>query len=224
MSSESHGRKRKLPLVKLALAAIAGLAAAAFVLRGLDVPAAADAGMASIRAAGPWVFFSAMAILPAVGMPLLVFTVTAGEAFGPQLGVGGVIAIALGVVAVNLVLGYTVARHVLRPVLKRLLAYYGYTVPRVTPENALQVALLVRLTPGPPYALQTAILGVAEMPFRLYMIVSWIALLPWVIGAIILGQGLFKGNFGAVLIGLGVLVAATVAVQWIRRKYASRGR
>lgn len=224
MSSELQGRKRKLPVIKLALAAIAGLAVAIFVLRGLDVRAAVDAGMTSIRAAGPWVFFTAMAILPALGMPLMVFTVTAGEAFGPQMGTGNVIAVSMLVVAFNLVLGYSVARYALRPVLKRLFAYYGYTVPRVTPENALQVALLVRLTPGPPYALQTGILGVAELPFRLYMIVSWLALLPWVIGAIILGQGLFKGNFGVVLIGLGVLVVASIAVQWIRRKFTRRGR
>jgi uncharacterized membrane protein YdjX (TVP38/TMEM64 family) len=224
MSSELQGGKRKLPVFKLALAAVLGLAAAAFVLRGLDVRAAADAGMASIRGAGPWVFFSAMAILPALGMPLLLFTVTAGEAFGPQLSVGGVIAITLAVLAFNLVLGYTIARHALRPVLRKLLAHYGYTVPRVTPENALQVALLVRLTPGPPYALQTAILGVAEMPFRLYMIVSWLAQVPWVIGAIILGQGLFKGNFRAVLIGIGVLVVAAVLVQWVRRKFMRHGR
>ena len=126
--------------------------------------------------------------------------------------------------AFNLALGYWVARYALRPVLSGVFKHYGYSVPRVTPDNALQVALLVRLTPGPPYALQTGILGVAELPFRLYMIVSWLALLPWVIGAIILGRGLFNGNFGAVLMGVGVLVAATIVLQWIRRKYARRAR
>ncbi len=224
MSSEEPEKKRRLPWVKIALAALVLLTVAVVVLRGLDLKALAVRGMAEIREAGPWVFFGAMAILPAFGMPMSIFTVPAGEAFGEQMGLGAVIAVSLAVVAFNLALGYWVARYALRPVLSGVFKHYGYSVPRVTPDNALQVALLVRLTPGPPYALQTGILGVAELPFRLYMIVSWLALLPWVIGAIILGRGLFNGNFGAVLMGVGVLVAATIVLQWIRRKYARRAR
>jgi uncharacterized membrane protein YdjX (TVP38/TMEM64 family) len=155
-------------------------------------------------------------------VPLSLFTISAGEAFGARMGLGGVIAVSLAAIAFNLAFGYWAARYALRPVLGSLLARYGYTVPRVTRENALQVALLVRLTPGPPYALQTGILGVAELPFRLYMIVSWLAVLPWVIGAIILGQGLFNGNMAAVIAGTGVIVAAVIAVQLIRRKFPRR--
>jgi uncharacterized membrane protein YdjX (TVP38/TMEM64 family) len=123
---------------------------------------------------------------------------------------------------VNLALAYWVSRYALRPALTALVARFGYTVPRVTPANALNVALLVRLTPGPPYPLQCFVLGIAEVPFRLYMIVSFLALLPWVLGAIILGQGLFQGNFKVAATGVGVLVVAVIAVQWARRKYFTR--
>jgi uncharacterized membrane protein YdjX (TVP38/TMEM64 family) len=110
----------------------------------------------------------------------------------------------------------------LRPLIAGLDKRYGYSVPRVTPENALSVLLVVRLTPGPPYPLQCYLLGIAESPFRLYMIVSWLALLPWVLGAIFLGRGLLNGNFRIAAMGAGVLVLAIVAVQWVRRKYARR--
>jgi uncharacterized membrane protein YdjX (TVP38/TMEM64 family) len=70
--------------------------------------------------------------------------------------------------------------------------------------------------------LQTGILGVAELPFRLYMIVSWLAVLPWAVGAIILGRSLFSGNVGGIFVGVGVLVVAVVAVQLVRRKFARR--
>jgi uncharacterized membrane protein YdjX (TVP38/TMEM64 family) len=222
MSFELAEKKRKLPVMKLVGAAIIGLVVAIFLLRGVEPRVVIDRGMAMIREAGPWVFFTAMTVLPAVGIPLSIFTISAGEAFGAQMGIGGVIAVSLAVIALNLALGYWVARYALRPVLCGLLARYGYSVPRVTPQNALQVALLVRLTPGPPYALQTGILGVAELPFRLYMIVSWMAVLPWAIGAIILGKGLFNGNVGGILVGVGVLVVAIVAVQLVRRKFARR--
>jgi uncharacterized membrane protein YdjX (TVP38/TMEM64 family) len=222
MSSDELGKKRRLPVVKLALAFVALLVVAALLLRGVDLRAFAERGMALIRDAGPVAFFSAMALMPALGMPMSFFTFPAGEAFADQMGMGNVVAVALVVVAFNLAFGYWVARYAFRPLLSALLSRYGYAVPRVTPENALHVVLLVRLTPGSPYALQTGILGVAEVPFRLYMIVSWLALVPWVVGAIVLGKGLFDGNIAALFMGLGLLVVAVVAVQLVRRKLARR--
>lgn len=214
--------KRKLPVAKLAIVGVLLLGVAVLVLRGVDLRSLSDQGMALIREAGPWVFFTAMAFLPAIGAPLLAFTITAGEAFRAELGLGTVIALALTAIAINLAFGYWLARQALRPLLVRLLERYGYAVPRVTPENAVSVTLLVRLTPGPPYALQAWILGCAEVPFRIFMLVSWLAVLPWAVGPIVLGEGLFKGNFKAVGIGLGLIVAAAVGVNLLRKKYARR--
>ncbi len=206
----------------LAALAVFSIVLAVLVLRGVDVRGLLDRGILVIRDFGAPVFFLAMAILPAFGVPMLAFTMTAGEAFEPQLGLPGVIAIALIAIAVNLALGYWVARYALRPVLAGLIKRYGYSVPRVTNENALTVTLLVRLTPGPPYALQACILGLAEVPFRLYLIVSWLAMVPWTLGGVILGKGLLSGKFGMAASGIGVLIVAVILVQIIRRKYFRR--
>jgi uncharacterized membrane protein YdjX (TVP38/TMEM64 family) len=208
--------------MKLVVVGVVLLGVAVMVLRGFDVRGLIDRGMMVIREAGPAVFFGAMAILPAFGAPMMAFTIPAGEAFAGRLGLGVVVAISLAAIAVNLALSYWVARYALRPLIAGLVKRYGYSVPRVTPENALSVLLVVRLTPGPPYPLQCYLLGIAEAPFRLYMIVSWLALLPWVLGAIFLGRGLLNGNFRIAAMGAGVLVLAIVAVQWVRRKYARR--
>lgn len=222
MSSPVSTPKRKIPIVPLAAIAGLGIVLAILVLRGVDVRGLLDRGILIIRDFGAPVFFLAMAILPAFGLPMLAFTMTAGEAFEPQLGLPGVIAIALIAIAVNLALGYWVARYALRPVLAGLIKRYGYSVPRVTKENALTVTLLVRLTPGPPYALQACILGLAEVPFRLYLIVSWLAMVPWTLGGVILGKGLLSGKFGMAASGIGVLIVAVILVQIIRRKYVRR--
>lgn len=222
MSSPVSTPKRKIPIVPLAAIAGLGIVLAILVLRGVDVRGLLDRGILIIRDFGAPVFFLAMAILPAFGVPMLAFTMTAGEAFEPQLGLPGVIAIALIAIAVNLALGYWVARYALRPVLAGLIKRYGYSVPRVTKENALTVTLLVRLTPGPPYALQACILGLAEVPFRLYLIVSWLAMVPWTLGGVILGKGLLSGKFGMAASGIGVLIVAVILVQIIRRKYVRR--
>jgi uncharacterized membrane protein YdjX (TVP38/TMEM64 family) len=133
-----------------------------------------------------------------------------------------VIALSLLCIGLNLSLGYWVARYALRPVLAGLIKRYGYSVPRVTKENALTVTLLVRLTPGPPYALQAIVLGLAEVPFKMYLLVSWLAMVPWGVGAIILGKGLFSGKFGLAASGIGVLIVAVIVVQIIRRKLARK--
>ncbi len=222
MSATEPTPKRKPPLLPLlALGALAG-AAAVLVLRGVDLRALLESMIGFIRDLGAPAFFLAMIVLPAVGMPMMAFTITAGEAFSPQLGMAGVITASLVCIAINLALGYWVARYALRPLLARLMTRYGYKVPRVTPENALTVTLLVRLTPGPPYPLQACVLGLAEVPFRLYLLVSWLVMVPWTLGAIMLGKGLFSGKFGVAATGVGVLVVAILLVQIVLRRLAAR--
>lgn len=209
-------------MIKLTAAAVALGGIALLVLRGVDLRALLDDILAAIRDAGPVAFFGAMIILPAFGAPMLAFTVPAGQAFGPQLGLDVVVLIAVASIALNLAFGYWVSRYALRPVVSRLLRRYGYTVPRVTPDNALSVTLLVRLTPGPPYAMQAWLLGCAEVPFRLYMIVSWLSVLPYAIAGIILGEGIFKGEIKILIAAVGLIVVIGVIVHWVRKRYSQR--
>jgi len=209
-------------LIKGGVLVLAVLVVGALALRGVPVRDGIDQGMTMVRSAGPWVFFFAMAVLPLFGAPLLAFTIPAGEAFAGQMTLGGVIAAALAAIALNLALTYWLAHRAVRPLLERLTERFGYTVPRVTPGNALTVALLVRLTPGPPFFLQSYLLGLAAIPFRLYMFVSWFCVLPWAVGAVVLGRGVLNGNFKMAVMGVGVIIATVAAVQLIRRKVAKR--
>jgi uncharacterized membrane protein YdjX (TVP38/TMEM64 family) len=176
-----------------------------------------EPAMVAIRMAGPWVYFTAMAVLP---LPLSWFTVPAGEAFAAQLTLGGVIAAGLAAVAVQQSLSYWIARYGLRPVVERYIRRHGRTVPRVTQDNALSIALFVRLTPGPPMILGSCLLALAELPFGLYLIVSWLVALPWVCAGVILGRGLLNGNITLVTSGAGLLAAAAISARLVlaRRK------
>jgi uncharacterized membrane protein YdjX (TVP38/TMEM64 family) len=222
MSSQIPPKKKKLPWLKLAVLAGVLLVGAALLLRGANPRELIDQGIGFIRAAGPVVFFAAMAILPAAGAPLMAFTLSAGEAFGAQLSMVGVIAVSLTMIALNLALTYWLARYALRPALTNLVTHYGYKIPSITEKNALSVSLVVRLTPGPPFFLQGYLLGLAEVPFRLYMVVSWLCVMPWAVGAIVMGQGILNGNFKVAATGFGLLVVAVVIVQVVRAKYAKR--
>jgi uncharacterized membrane protein YdjX (TVP38/TMEM64 family) len=222
MASDEPRARKKLPLVKLGIAAAVAVAVGIAVLRGMDYKVLEEQGLRLIRSAGPWAFFAGVAILPAFGAPLSAFTIMAGEVFAPLMTLGGVIAAAVVAIGINLALTYWMARYALRPLLSRLAERYGYKIPTVTKANALSIALAVRLTPGPPFFVQSYLLGLAQVPFRLYMIVSWLCILPWAIGLIVLGKGALNGNFKTVLYGVGVIVVATVVVQAIRKRYVPR--
>lgn len=55
-------------------------------LRGLDAKALYNQSVDLIRSFGPVAFFGAMAILPAIGCPITIFTISVGPVFGEQLG------------------------------------------------------------------------------------------------------------------------------------------
>ncbi len=231
MSSGAPAVSKKQLLMGLAVAFVLVTILGVVILRTANVPAlvtkthhAIDAGLAAIRGAGPWVFFLSMAILPAFGAPLMAFTIPAGEVFAAQMTMGGVIAATLTAIAANMALSYYLARYALRPILSKIIARWGYSVPKVTGSNALTAILVLRLTPGPPFFLQSYLLGLAEAPFKLYMIASWFSMIPMVVGAVILGKGIFSGNVKVALTGLGVLVVAIALIHWVRGKYFSRAK
>jgi uncharacterized membrane protein YdjX (TVP38/TMEM64 family) len=222
MPPDEPRARKKLPVLRLAAAALLVAAAAVLIARGFDYRGMAARAMDEIRAGGPLVFCAAIVALPAVGAPLSAFTLVAGEAFSRQMTMPGVLAAVLLSVAANLALTYWLARYALRPALSALARRYGYVIPAVTPANALSIALVLRLTPGPPFFMQSYILGLAAVPFRLYMVVSFLCITPWVVAFVVLGKGIFNGDFKLLIYGVGAIVAATAIVHMLRKRYAGR--
>ncbi len=89
-----------------------------------------DQGLTLIRDAGPVAFFTAMAILPALGAPILAFSLTVGPAFSEQLGMPAVVGFSLLALLINMALSYFLARRALRPLLQKLFVRLGYRLPR----------------------------------------------------------------------------------------------
>ncbi len=89
-----------------------------------------------------------MALLPAVGFPLLPFALAAGPVFAPTHGTGGVVACSILAVALNVALTYALASTSLRPHVARLMTRLGYRRPDPRRDRAWGFILLVRLAPG----------------------------------------------------------------------------
>lgn len=217
---DSRGRRGLL--LKVAVAAALLVVVAVLVMRGVDLKGWIERGLGVLRSGGPWVFFTAMALLPAVGAPLSAFTVSAGTVFAGQMGMGAVVAAALLAVTINLALTYWLAAKALRPLLTRLVARLGYKMPEVAAADATDLIVVVRVTPGPPFIVQSYLLGLARVPFGKYMLISILTVWSYSIALILFGDALLHGKGRMVVIGVLALVALTAFTHLLRRHYGKK--
>lgn len=206
---------RLLVLRRLSLVLVVAVLVVAALTTGLPDKLTAVVGY--VRSAGPVTFFVAMALLPLVGIPLMPFTVAAGPAFGPVLGIGPVILWAIVAVGVNVALSYALAAHVLRPSISRLAAFLGYRIPAAS--GSWHVSALIRLAPGLPFFAQSYVLGVMRVPFGSYMLVSTLVPAGYISGVILLGDALWKGEGRAMFFALSLLVLAGTALHFLRQRH-----
>jgi uncharacterized membrane protein YdjX (TVP38/TMEM64 family) len=183
---------------------------------------AVDAMILGLRAAGPAVFFVAMALLPAVGFPMIAFTLAAGPVFVPTLGVGGVIAWSLAAVVVNLLLTYWLADRAVRPLVNRLLTYFEIRLPDKSADGAWQMALIVRLMPGPPFWVQSYLLGLMRVPLVPYLVVSTLVMAGCIVALVCGGEAITRGNGRLAFAALGIVVVLVAMFQLVRQRARRR--
>ena len=213
---------RKSAALKLAAVLIVLLVGIWFAARQVHFGEMATRAVAYFREKGPLPFFVAMALLPAAGVPLSPFTVAAGPVFGPIMGVGNVILCSLLAVAVNVALSYWIASRALRPVVTRLVRWMGYTLPEIRPHATWTVSLLVRIVPGPPFFLQSYLLGLARVPFGVYMIVSTIVPAAYISATILLGDALMRGDRMAMFGAAAIFFVAGGVLHQLRIRFKAK--
>jgi uncharacterized membrane protein YdjX (TVP38/TMEM64 family) len=169
--------------------------------------------------ASPVPFFAAMALLPALGIPLTPFFVLAGAAFGTRVGLAGSM-IALGV---NLILSYWVGRGRLRAWMTHLLSRFGYVLPDfdAREKGAVRLTLLVKFMPGLPGFAKSYLLAMAGVPFALYFVVSMVVTGAYGAGLVVLGESAFHHDSRHVVVAAVLIGVAAVGVwTWRRRRAA----
>jgi uncharacterized membrane protein YdjX (TVP38/TMEM64 family) len=217
--------QRKI-LVKIAVAGVVLIAAAVLALRGFDVVGIAERTVGRVigilQAGGPWVFFVAMALLPAVGAPLSMFSLTAGRAFGAQMEMGWVIAAAFAAIGVNILFTYWLARRVFRPRIARLVTRFGYKLPELDEADLTDLIVILRVTPGTPFCVQNYLLGLVDAPFGRYMAISCVVMWAYAAAAIVFGDALLSGRGRNAIMAVGLFAALVAATHLARHHFGKR--
>jgi uncharacterized membrane protein YdjX (TVP38/TMEM64 family) len=229
MSLPAMPPKKKLPIARLAVAALVVvlIAALAVYLIGWrevleESRRWASAAAARITGAGPVVFFSAMAVLPAFGVPMAPFALAAGPLFGEQLGFPTIILLGITALTLNCTVTYWLARRWLRPLLTRLLARFGYSIPQVEREDITDLIVLLRVTPGFPFFVQNYLLGLADAPFLRYLVISCAIQWPINCGFMLFGDALSQGRGKVIVTAILLIAALSVGTQFVRRHMAKK--
>jgi uncharacterized membrane protein YdjX (TVP38/TMEM64 family) len=172
------------------------------------------AALERLRRASPWTFFTAMAILPLIGAPVTPFFIIAGASFGARVGlVGSLIALTVNVVAC-----YWIARSALRRLIERLLRRSRYELPKFDRnKSATRFTVAVKLAPGLPTFVKNYLLGVAGVPFPLYLGLSILITGTYAASFVLLGQSFLKHNLRTTVALVAFLVLLGGGLWLIRR-------
>ena len=175
-----------------------------------------EQGLAYLEA-NPWALLAALATLPGLGFPISPLLLLFGVVLAPRYGMP--VACMMGILSQSVctIWTYLLASGPLRDVLTRILSRKR-KLPKLTEENALRLGLILRITPGVPYALQNVVLGILGMRLRPYLAVSLPISGLWTIGFIITGGAIFEGRAGLAISGVLLLVVMVLVTKMLRRK------
>jgi uncharacterized membrane protein YdjX (TVP38/TMEM64 family) len=179
------------------------------------LPAWAQAAIESVRGTPPLLFFSAFVVATFLPVPIALFYLAAGAAYG----IGPALGWIAGSLVVSNVMIHTASRTFLRPTLEALIARRGHRIPRF--DSDLDEALfitLIRLTPGIPYFFQNLILAVAQLDLMRFVVLSVAIQMIYVTGFVVLGRSALDGSLTWALAGLALLVALTVGARKLAKR------
>lgn len=167
--------------------------------------------------AHPWALLATVAILPGLGFPISPLLFLVGIVLVPRYGMP--LTCALGILAQSACTTWTylLSAGPLRGLLRRIVSRRR-ELPQLNDSNALRLGLILRITPGIPYALQNIVLGIVGMRLKPYLIVSIPITALWTIGFIITGGAIFEGRAGLAIAGVLLLIAMIILTKMLQQK------
>ena len=167
--------------------------------------------------AHPWALVLALATLPGIGFPISPFFILVGAVLGPKYGLPTACLIAIAAQSTCTIWTYLLAAGPLRGVLTKFVLQKR-PLPTLTDSNAIRLALIMRITPGIPYAFQNIVLGIIGLKLKPYLLTSIPITAIWTVGFVTTGGAIFKGSAGIALSGVLLLVILILASRMLRNR------
>ena len=231
-SAPFHKRHKRALLVALAALVIVAAACALFLGNGETAPLGASQRYLDHliswvdKHVGTAPFFAAYALMPVVGFSLWFFNFAAGVLMVDRIGMGWTLLLAAICITIANALSYWLARDALRPLAAKLVAWLGYKMPDLPPDEHVSATIVMRIVPGIPYIGQSYVLGLANVRFAPYMVVSFIIRFGWAVATIMLGKSYRVvtegGSFKAIVGAAVLLVLLLIGTRWARKYYAKK--
>jgi uncharacterized membrane protein YdjX (TVP38/TMEM64 family) len=165
----------------------------------------------------PWALVLVVATLPGLGLPISPLLILMGIVLGPLYGLPATCAIAIAAQGICSIWAYGLAAGPFRELLKRTLLK-KWTLPELSERGALRIGLIIRITPGIPYALQNVALGVMGLRFKTYLLASIPTQALYAIGFVVTGGAIFEGRGGLALTGVLLLVVVILITRTMRNR------
>ena len=171
----------------------------------------------------PWALIAVMATLPGLGFPSSPVLVLFGVVIAPHYGMPAAVVLAIAAQTLCSIWTYALSSGPLKVLLLRYVLR-GRSLPEMSEHNTVRLGLMLRLTPGIPYALQNILLGILGMRFRDYLLVSIPTTSLWTACFVITGGAIFKGQLGWAITGIVILIVVFLATRvWSRKNPADVG-
>lgn len=169
--------------------------------------------------AHPWALIAVLATLPGIGFPISPIFVLFGVVLAPRYGMPTTVALAIAAQTFCTTWTYALAAGPLRNFLTQYISKHR-EIPTLSDRNTLRLGLILRLTPGIPYALQNVVLGVMGMRLRPYLLVSVPTTSIWTIGFVVTGGAVFEGRAGLAIMGIAILVVLILITRMFGKRNA----
>ena len=165
----------------------------------------------------PWALIVVMATLPGLGFPSSPVLVLFGVVIAPHYGMPAAVVLAIAAQTLCSIWTYALSSGPLKVLLHRYVLR-RQSLPEMSEHNTVRLGLILRLTPGVPYALQNILLGILGMRFRDYLLVSISTTSLWTACFVITGGAIFKGQLGWAITGIVILIVVILATRMWSRK------
>lgn len=168
----------------------------------------------------PLLYFLAFAILPAIGVPLTIFYLTAIPVLGgvhPVIGILG----AWTAVALNMTLTNLLARSVLHPAIEWVIQHRHLSIPKIQPANEWKVVLATRLSPI-PFALQNYLLALGHARWRNFLGLSMLVQGAIGLAMMLVGESILSGGLGYILLALFGFLLLNLLADYLRKRFSNR--